>query len=103
MARRFLSNSVKYALAAALMAAGTASAQAQQNCGPRGDLVAHLGDNYQERQVGYGLAGSFALMEIYASAAGTWTVIVTDVAGKSCIVAAGEGWEITAVSELPDA
>jgi hypothetical protein len=103
MARRFLSNSVKYALAVALMAASIASAHAQQNCGPRGDLVAHLGDKYQERQVGYGVAGAFAIMEIYVSATGTWTVIVTDVAGVSCIVAAGEGWETTIASNLPDA
>lgn len=103
MALGFFSNWMKYALAAALVAAGIASAQAQQNCGPHGDLVAHLGETYQERQVGYGTIGNFAIMEIYAAATGTWTVIVTDVAGKSCIVAAGEGWESTIVSNLPDA
>lgn len=102
MALRFFFNWMKYALAAALMATGIVSAQAQQNCGPHGDLVAHLGDKYQERQVGYGAAGAFAIMEIYASATGTWTVIVTDVTGMSCIVAAGEGWETTIASNLPD-
>lgn len=52
--------------------------------------------------MGYGAAGAFAIMEIYASATGTWTVIVTDVTGMSCIVAAGEGWETTIASNLPD-
>lgn len=103
MALGFLPNWMKYGLAAALVAASTASAQAQLNCGPHGDLVAHLGEKYQERQLGYGTIGNFAIMEIYAAAAGTWTVIVTDVAGKSCIVAAGEGWETTIFSSLPDA
>jgi hypothetical protein len=103
MALSFLRKWMKYALVALLAAAGIASAQAQQNCGPHGDLIAHLGDKYQERQLGYGTVGNFAIMEIYASAAGSWTVIVTDVAGKSCIVAAGEGWETTIVADLPDA
>jgi hypothetical protein len=93
---------MKYALASALVLASTIAAQAQPNCGPHGDLVAHLSQNYQERQLGYGTVGNFAIVEIYASTAGTWTVVVTDVAGKSCIVAAGEGWETT-VADLPGA
>jgi hypothetical protein len=101
MALSFLRKWMQYALAAALLAAGTASTQAQQNCGPHGDLVAHLGDRYQERQLGYGTVGNFAIMEIYVSDTGTWTVIVTDVAGKSCIVAAGEAWETTIAAILP--
>ncbi|GLS30343.1 hypothetical protein SAMN04488498_103345 [Mesorhizobium albiziae] len=103
MARRFLSHWIKYALAAVLMATSTAVAQAQQNCGPHADLIAHLHEKYQELQVGYGTVGTIAMMEVYASAAGTWTIIVTDVAGKSCIVAAGEGWETTTAATWPDA
>lgn len=103
MALRFLSNWMKYALASVLMIAGTAVAQAQQNCGPHSDLVAHFGEKYQEQQLGYGMTGNFAVIEVYSSASGTWTIIVTDLAGKSCIVAAGEGWETTLAATLPDA
>jgi hypothetical protein len=102
MALKFLRKWMKYALAAALVAASSASAQAQQDCGPHDDLVAHLGDKYQERQLGYGTVGDVAIMEFYVSDTGTWTVIVTDVAGESCIVAAGEGWETTTATLLPD-
>lgn len=104
MALRFLRRWMKYALAAALVFVGTGSTPAQQNCGRHGDLVAYLGDKYHERQVGYGMAGGFAIVEIYASSdTGTWTMIVTDVAGKSCIVAAGEGLETTLAAKLPGA
>jgi hypothetical protein len=42
------------------------------------------------------------VMEIYTSPEGTWTVLVTDTSGKSCITAAGENWqEVTpAVADL---
>ncbi|WP_292658516.1 hypothetical protein [Mesorhizobium sp.] len=38
-------------------------------------------------------------MEVFVADSGSWTVIVTDVAGRSCIVAAGENWE--SVEALP--
>lgn len=33
------------------------------------------------------------MLEVYASPAGTFTVIVTMAGGPACIVATGEGWQ----------
>ena len=32
------------------------------------------------------------MFELFTSETGTWTLIVTDTEGNSCIIANGEGW-----------
>jgi hypothetical protein len=34
-----------------------------------------------------------AVLEIFVSDSGTWTVVVTDPKGVSCVLAAGQSWE----------
>ena len=85
---------ISIALAAAAMAVIAAPAQAQLFCDGRDDLAAWLAEAFHEQRVGYGLAGTTLIVEVFASARGTWTMLMTDVSGRSCIVAAGEGWEI---------
>ncbi|MER8506026.1 MULTISPECIES: hypothetical protein [unclassified Mesorhizobium] len=100
MARKSLLGWVKTVAFAGLFAGGTNAASAQyQYCVEHGDLVAHLAENFQERQFALGLIGQEAVMEVFVADSGSWTVIVTDVAGRSCIVAAGENWE--SVEALP--
>jgi len=87
---------IKLAMAGAAMALVSAfPARAQIVCGSHSDLVAGLAQAFQEKQVGYGVAGQTAVIEIYVSSSGTWTMLVTDVRGRSCILAAGDGWENT--------
>lgn len=31
-------------------------------------------------------------MEVFVAEKGTWTIVITDLTGTSCIVAAGEAW-----------
>ncbi|WP_309082783.1 hypothetical protein [Chelativorans sp.] len=69
-------------------------------CAPRDDLVAQLGAQYSERQKGVGLLGEQAVMEVFASDQGSWTILTTDINGTSCIVAAGEGWDDTSSATL---
>ncbi|MEO5759801.1 MAG: hypothetical protein ABIQ51_23435 [Mesorhizobium sp.] len=96
MARTFLFRWMKMATIGAVMAALSAlPAQAQAVCGGHSDVVARLAQVFQEKQFGYGVVGQAAVIEIYASASGTWTMLITDVKGQSCILAAGEGWEST--------
>ncbi|PLP60229.1 hypothetical protein CYK37_08115 [Mesorhizobium loti] len=75
-------------------------AQAQVGCGMRDVIVARLGQLFQERQIGYGLVGQVAVVEIYVSAAGTWTVLMTEAGGRTCIVGAGDGWENTLTTSV---
>src|SRR5262245_47561763 len=103
MALRFLFRWMARALAMAVMAASISVAPAQPPCGDHKELVAHLAEKDQERQYGYGTVGNVAIMEIYVSETGTWTVIMTDPNGKSCIMAAGDGWQATVTADLPGA
>jgi hypothetical protein len=69
------------------------AAQGQVMCGKRGDVIAKLENKFSETRVSIGLANSGAVIEVYASKAGTFTVLVTRPDGRTCLVAAGEHWE----------
>ncbi|MCT8997838.1 hypothetical protein [Chelativorans intermedius] len=90
MARNF----VKLALAALLATAAAAAAVAQPiHCGARGEMVKVLSERFEERQRGYGLVGNRAIVELFLSPAGTWTILLTGPDRRTCIVAAGTEWE----------
>ncbi len=94
MARKSVLGWVKALVLAGALAAGTNAASAQyQFCDEHGDLVAHLSEKYQERQFAFGLIGRVAIMEVFVAETGSWTIVVTDVADRSCIIAAGDNWE----------
>ena len=52
-----------------------------------------LHERYEETRRGIGLSGAKQVLEVFASAGGTWTVVVTDPEGRTCLVASGRGWE----------
>ena len=69
-------------------------ANAQASCGPRDQLVKLLADRYKEDPVGIGLAQPGEVLEVFASQAGTWSMVMTMPDGKSCLIAAGNNWEM---------
>jgi hypothetical protein len=68
-------------------------AQAQAMCGERGVVVANLEKTYSEAPVSIGLASNGSVIEVLASPSGTFTIILTQPNGLSCVMAAGENWE----------
>jgi hypothetical protein len=69
------------------------AAAAEQLCLPREDAIAQLGAQFGERPIGRGLTqGGETMVELFVSASGTWTVMLTDTAGLSCLVASGQDW-----------
>ncbi|WP_265517799.1 hypothetical protein [Nitratireductor luteus] len=62
-------------------------------CAPRDALVGQLENQFDERQKAMGLLGQKAVMEVFISRHGTWTILTTDTNGNSCILAAGESWD----------
>lgn len=71
----------------------TSSANAQQRCATRDGAVAQLAKKYEEQVVGRGLVkGGKTMVELFVSTKGSWTVVVTNTTGTSCIVASGESW-----------
>lgn len=68
----------------------------------RDEIVAQLGDNYQEAPVAGGIAANGEILEVFVSSDGlSWTIIVTRPDGMASVIAEGEGWSfITAVEGL---
>lgn len=87
---------VSCALLGAVLALGFSPANAQTSCGPREQLVKLLADQYKEDPVGIGLAQPGSVLEVFASSAGTWTMVMTMPDGKACLIAAGDNWEMVA-------
>ena len=82
---------------------GSAETQDYSNCGARTTVLEYLSAKYSEKPVAMGIAANGGLIEVLTSKEGsTFTIIVTMPDGETCMVAAGEGWEIlTAVATKP--
>ncbi len=78
-----------------------AASQAQINCGTRDSVVEELDLKYSETQRGYGLTGSTAIFEVWASEkTGSWTILKTTPNGLTCVIAVGENWHGAPASTL---
>ena len=62
-------------------------------CGERAKIVDYLAKRYKEVPRGMGITNGNNFMEFYVSPSGTWSVLVTQARGPTCIVETGEGWE----------
>lgn len=61
-------------------------------CGAREAIIERLAAKYEEQPVSRGVTATGSLLEVLASPAGSWTVIVTIPGGPTCLVSSGEGW-----------
>ncbi len=79
-------------LAASVPAAGQ---QSSTLCEARDKVLSHLAKKYKEIPLALGVTSKGGLVEVLTSSGGaTWTIIVSMPNGKSCLVAAGEGWRM---------
>ncbi len=77
-------------------------AEAQQTvCGVRESLVERLEVRFKEIFVAYGLTGNGMVVEVYVSAHGSWTLVLTRPDGIACLMAAGQNWEYLPPDLLP--
>ena len=82
------------ALSIATLTYTAASAQeAQEACAPRAEIVAKLDHDFKEKQQAVGLVNDQAVLEVFVSGSGTWTIIATGTDGSSCVLSAGKDWE----------
>lgn len=78
---------------AALLLAIAAPAGASSLCYPRETLTKILKRDYGESREAMGLVADHSVMEIWRSeGTGSWSVVVTNPDGKSCIIATGDAW-----------
>ena len=66
---------------------------AQAACGDRTPLARQLETAHKEVQQAIGLSSDGRVIEVFASASGSWTVLMTSPNGLTCVVATGEAWE----------
>jgi hypothetical protein len=81
------------ALAAISLVGIAGKAEAAPQCGNHDKIVEVLGDKFKETRRVMGVVNSTAVMEIFMSPQGTWTMVITDTRGISCITASGEEWQ----------
>ncbi|WP_372885544.1 hypothetical protein [Shimia sp.] len=84
-----------------VLAAHQLNAQ-QGNCAPREMVVQRLAEGYGETRQSIGLGANNAVVEVFASASGSWTITVTFANGSTCLVASGQAFE-TLAEALPPA
>ena len=90
---RFSAMTLVFVMGLAVHMGAATSAQAQQVCFPREDGLARLASQHDEQVSARGLAtGGKQMFEITTGPKGGWTLLVTDVAGRSCVIAHGEAW-----------
>jgi hypothetical protein len=66
---------------------------AQPQCDTRDKVLGLLAEKYKEAPVALGVTNNGGLVEVLSTDEGTtWSIIFTAPDGKSCLVAAGEGW-----------
>ena len=80
--------------AALTLGPSATQANAQILCGPHDQVAESLNGKFKESRAGLGLAGDGNVVELFVSQKGSWTMVVTRPNGTSCLVAAGDNWEI---------
>lgn len=63
-------------------------------CGARNVLVERLLSEFKENQQAVGTLHDSAILEVFVSNQGSWTILATGTDGRSCVLAAGQDWEI---------
>ena len=80
-------------IAAISLASVTGIAEAAPQCGNHDKIIEVLGNKFKETRRVMGVVNAKAVMEIFMSPQGTWTILITDTSGLSCTTASGEEWQ----------
>ena len=72
-------------------------------CGKRSAVVAQLESTHGERRVSLGIQQGKRVVETFANIeTGTWTIITSTPAGVSCLIAAGQSFQLEAPAETEE-
>src|SRR5262245_43931526 len=82
------------AILTAMSAIPVAAATGSPACASRPEFLKQLSDRFHEAPIALGVTNNGSLIEVLTSDDGsTWTMMVSQPNGSSCLVAAGKGWE----------
>ena len=76
------------------------AALAQPVCGNHNAVSDNLKNSYSETPVSMGVTTGGGIIEIFASDEGSWTMVITQPNGVSCLIAVGQDWEILPMPEM---
>jgi len=80
-------------MASVLAIAPVLANAAEPACAARDKIIGQLSAKYQESHRASGLESDTKMVEIWTSpTSGTWTILVTQANGITCIAAAGKNW-----------
>ncbi len=93
---RILQTARCLATASVLLLVIAMPAAAQMLCKERSEVLAQLSTGYKETPTAMGLASNGALIEVLTSSdnGSTWTMLITQPNGISCVMATGESWQV---------
>ena len=63
-------------------------------CADRTEMVRSLSDKFKENPTAVGQIDGSAVIEVFVSEKGSWTILATGTDGKSCVLSAGDGFQI---------
>ena len=93
MVSHFLGALAAISIVMLILAAAIRPAAAQEACVLHDVALQQLSKAYDEQVTGRGLTtGGKAMVELLASEGGSWTLIITDVHGNTCMLASGDVW-----------
>ena len=82
------------------LGAGATAASAEMLCGERDQIIDELKGTWKEDRTASGLSNNGGVLEVYASEAGTWTLLLTMPDGPTCMIGAGEYFQLEEVEFL---
>ena len=56
-------------------------------------MIKSLAEQFKENPAAVGVINPSAVIEVFVSQDGSWTILATGTDGKSCVLSAGVGWE----------
>ena len=78
---------------AAAMLSWTGPASAQQACASHDEVTMQLETQFDEMIIGRGLASAGKrMLELFVSEKGSWTLMISEPNGRSCVLGSGESW-----------
>lgn len=90
-------------IGAMILATDHAMAQGAARCADHATIVAQLAERYDERLQSIGLGRDNSVLEVYASdATGSWSITVTKPGGPTCLVAAGQSFQMVTAQNTDD-
>ena len=70
-------------------------------CGDRTEILERLAQSHAETPQSLGLSGDGGVIEVLVSPEGGWTMLVTYPRRPTCVVAAGEAWQVLQIVGEP--